>query len=520
MKRLFVVAATVLLAMPPAPAAAAPSCFGRRATIVGTRDDDVIRGTSGPDVIAGLAGGDEIRGNGGDDRICGGEGNDDLYGGDGADRIESGRRGWEERAVGGNGADLLVGGSRNANCDGFWVLEGGLGNDRLVAAPDTVCVTMLGGWGRDRLTTGTGGGTMIGGPDDDVMTGRGTFEGGAGDDVMRGRGPSHAVFDDPAGVNVDLVRGVAVGAGEGRDVLEGIASVTTTDGDDVVRGDDLPNVIVGNDGDDTLFGGDGDDVIEGREGDDEVDGGGGRDRVMAAPGGHDVVSGGADDDYLSNEISPDFNRDPIGADYDGGAGRDYLSLGLFRTPSVREPVTIDLTGTSSVGSHPMVVLGVEDVDVSSRGRVEVRGDDGPNRIRIDAEETDLYGRGGDDLLQPDGVAVVDGGDGFDTVDFTGPGPLSVDLAAGTFTSPYRNGSVAGTERVVGSWDANTFRGDDRPNAFVGGFDDDDASGLGGDDMLDGGFGDDRLDGGDGNDALDGGDGTDTCTNGETVSDCE
>ena len=45
---------------PQAAHAAAPLCFGKRATIVGTSGPDRIIGTDGPDVIVGLAGGDVI----------------------------------------------------------------------------------------------------------------------------------------------------------------------------------------------------------------------------------------------------------------------------------------------------------------------------------------------------------------------------------------------------------------------------------------------------------------------------
>jgi hypothetical protein len=44
-----------------------PTCFGRKATIVGTRGDDVLIGTSGSDVIVGRDGQDRIHGRGGQD---------------------------------------------------------------------------------------------------------------------------------------------------------------------------------------------------------------------------------------------------------------------------------------------------------------------------------------------------------------------------------------------------------------------------------------------------------------------
>lgn len=62
-------------------------CFGHPATIVGTRQRDVLVGTPHRDVIAGLGGNDKIRGRGGNDLICGGSGSDVILGGSGRNRI-------------------------------------------------------------------------------------------------------------------------------------------------------------------------------------------------------------------------------------------------------------------------------------------------------------------------------------------------------------------------------------------------------------------------------------------------
>lgn len=62
-------------------------CFGRLATIVGTRRRDVLTGTRHRDVIVGLDGNDTIRGRGGNDLICGGSGKDFIVGGPGRNRV-------------------------------------------------------------------------------------------------------------------------------------------------------------------------------------------------------------------------------------------------------------------------------------------------------------------------------------------------------------------------------------------------------------------------------------------------
>jgi uncharacterized delta-60 repeat protein len=115
-------------------AAAVPRCGGRRATIVGTAKDDVLRGTRRADVIVALGGDDVIRAAQGNDIVCGGKGNDRLVGGPGADRLD-----------GEQGNDTLSGGAGNDR------LSGGGGRDRLTGGPQRD--SCAGGAGRDRATT-------------------------------------------------------------------------------------------------------------------------------------------------------------------------------------------------------------------------------------------------------------------------------------------------------------------------------------------------------------------------------
>jgi Ca2+-binding RTX toxin-like protein len=111
----------------PAQGAAAPTCMGQRATIVGTGGVDTINGTAGADVIVGFAGADIIRGHGGNDKICGGAGADRIRGGAGRDRIRGGIG--ADRIRGGAGSDRLWGGI------GADVIYGGPGADRIRGGP-------------------------------------------------------------------------------------------------------------------------------------------------------------------------------------------------------------------------------------------------------------------------------------------------------------------------------------------------------------------------------------------------
>jgi RTX calcium-binding nonapeptide repeat (4 copies) len=85
--------------------AAATTCLGARATIVGTPRADILRGTARRDVIAGRGGADRLLGLGGDDLLCGGAGNDRIDGGGGRDRVD-----------GGLGANTCVRAERRAAC--------------------------------------------------------------------------------------------------------------------------------------------------------------------------------------------------------------------------------------------------------------------------------------------------------------------------------------------------------------------------------------------------------------------
>jgi uncharacterized delta-60 repeat protein len=122
---------------------AAPTCAGKRATIIGSAGRDRLTGTKKADVIVGLGGNDVINGLAGNDIVCGGAGADKLTGGAGADRL-----------LGDAGADTLTGGA------GADTLTGGAGADKL-----------LGGAGRDKLLGGAGADKLLGGAGIDVLAG-------------------------------------------------------------------------------------------------------------------------------------------------------------------------------------------------------------------------------------------------------------------------------------------------------------------------------------------------------------
>ena len=276
---LFVVVATCAgFTLPEIAAAAAPRCFGKRATIVGTTRADHIKGTAHADVIVGLGGGDVIKGLGGGDRICGGNGSDKLIGGDRGDAL-----------VGEAGNDILSGGGGN---DGFFggagtdSFNGGAGIDDLASyfyAPsgvqaDLTAGTASGGEGTD---TWTGIEDLEGSRFDDTLTGDANwnfFYPGEGNDTVVGGGDLRDqvnYFYSGSAVIVDLTAGTVTGAGT--DTLTGIGQVVGSSHDDTITGDANANVLNGGPGNDTISGAAGDDTLDGGDGTDTLDGSDGTD---------------------------------------------------------------------------------------------------------------------------------------------------------------------------------------------------------------------------------------------------
>jgi Ca2+-binding RTX toxin-like protein len=119
-----------LLAGTPAQAAAF-TCAGEPATIIGPQIGTVTRGTAGDDVILTFGANDLIRAGDGNDLICSGPGNDTvegqsgddiIYAEDGNDDVRSGPGG--DWMFGGNGNDLLLGQGNDDNA-----ADGGPGTD-------------------------------------------------------------------------------------------------------------------------------------------------------------------------------------------------------------------------------------------------------------------------------------------------------------------------------------------------------------------------------------------------------
>jgi Ca2+-binding RTX toxin-like protein len=536
-----ILASLLLVAIVAVPSSAkAPSCKGKRATIVGTAGADNLAGTKGRDVIVGLGGDDLIESTGGNDLVCGGPGRDELYGGPGNDVLVGAVAG--DSLIGGPGNDQLIAGG------GADYLTGNEGDDRIAgggsgfdyadfrtsAAPVHVDLALGSATGDgDDLVLGI---EMLSGTplDDELLGSPGDFElyiGLDGDDLVDGRaGMDQIIYDEsPVGVTVDLAAGTATG--EGNDTLVSVESVQGSPHDDTLLGHDEEDDLYGNLGSDVIDGRGGNDYLLGGPGDDGVDGGAGVfDMIDFDPGAPAVVvdmatgvSTGEGNDQVSNfEIigGSEFDDTLIGDnednlfysyagddDIDGRGGSDLILYNI-----VSNPITADLATGVATGEGRDTFTAVEGF-VGSDFADTLSGDANGNVLIGGPGDDELTGLDGDDYFDAGGGDdTIDGGPGtFDMLDFwAAPAGVTANLQTNTATGDGQD-SLNGIEALLGSPFNDALSGDASTNFVFG---------SGGNDNLAGNAGDDGLDGGEGTDSLDGGLGTDDCVAGETNVGCE
>ena len=257
------------------------------------------QGSAADDVIVGSAGNDQIFGRGGNDMVCGGSGDDTITTDEGDDLVFDGR-----------GTD---------------VVSTGAGDDEIVGDPDRSA---------PRPYRSTFYDTFIGGDGDVIITGSGSIDGGDGNDEIIA---AHTTNSFP----VAELRAVLGGDGDDHLTIDGTYIVDAGAGDDtvIVSVSDRNTPIQGGDGDDRIIGSSGNDVILGGNGDDTILGGGGNDTLMGHQGddllvagsGNDVVYGGTGADQMFGESGGDQLFGSAGDDrLVGGKGDDQLRGGAGR----------------------------------------------------------------------------------------------------------------------------------------------------------------------------------------------
>ncbi|NYE35082.1 Ca2+-binding RTX toxin-like protein [Nocardioides cavernae] len=379
------------LAIAPLAQAAAPTCGGLKATIVGTEKGNAINGTPRRDVIVGRGGNDTIRGLGGNDVICGGDGADAILGGDGNDR--------------------LYGETDLVRIDRF---------GRVVKRGDTIS----GGAGDDTIDLGY----------DPRPATEGT--GVVLDGVTYVNAPAPVVVDFQAAPTMPV-------AAEGNDTVTGydggIRLVGTAFGD-TVKGTNKTDAIYARSGDDTIFGRGGDDTLVadatgdtvgndrlyGDAGDDTLSGTAGSDLLVGSSGGDTLASTSTFRQTIRGGSGIDTVTFPIpgesGFVVKGNGGQDRLRLQPFPNPALKPTLRVDQLRRTTIrdlvpATFEGKITGFSDVQLPANTLSIFKGS---NESEVLSAHPDfravISGRGGADVLtgsrQPD---RLDGGKGFDIV---------------------------------------------------------------------------------------------------------
>lgn len=173
--------------------------------------------------------------------------------------------------------------------------------------------------------------------------------------------------------------------------VSSLDELTGTSGDDILVGTNGQDTINGLDGDDDLSGAGGADAIEGGSGDDVVSGGSGADQLSGSDGddrlaggsGNDQLDGGGDIDRLLGGSGDDTLIGGANGDHlDGGSGFDFASY-----------------ATSQTALH--------------LGYYTAGADDGTGDVYDEIEG--VIGSAFDDTIKIDGLMVINGGAGADTI---------------------------------------------------------------------------------------------------------
>jgi Ca2+-binding RTX toxin-like protein len=455
--------------------------------------------TDGDDTILGLGGADYISSRTGDDLVDGGDGDDtlrcneyaDIYGlglgdatligGLGNDWITANLLG-ANLLLGGDGDDKLYDLDRMDSSAGDDTIDGGAGNDVLVAETDRTGINLLtGGAGRDIFDPRAYGDDAL----DRLIWVVTDFAAGVGGDVLdigswlplltsyerdNPFGSGHLRFrqdgantllefdrDGGGDAFVPLLRlsDVQASALTQDNLLPGFApdgspppgkSITGTDGDDTVSASFASAGVTGGlagPGNDTILGLGGADVLRGEIGDDVLDGGVGNDPDLAGGLGHDTILGGDGNDTLAGETGRDSLVGGAGADVlhggagddtlDGGAGANTLAGGagddLYRIRSVAEVVVETASGGHDAVVAPFsLTLGLylEDLTLAGAALSGV-GNGWSNTLIGNGHGNTLVGLlGRDSLSGLNGADTLDGGVGNDTLD----GGLGADSMVG------------------------------------------------------------------------------------------
>lgn len=264
-------------------------------------------------------------------------------------------------------------------------------------------------------------------------------------------------------------------------------------------------------GDDTIYSGGGDDVIRlgSIEGKDFVDAGSGSD-IVQVDGSAGTLFGGTGEDVLefgnvygSRGVTVDLTKTSMNF---GSSSHRTLVLHDFehiRGSEFDDRLYGDDKHNMLFGDHgydTLIGRGGDDNLDGYDGDDVLIGGEGDDTFRVDEADTAMGGNGDDIFFLSYGDATIDGGKGFDILDYSASQLKSISLSTRSGASIYvkRSESIEG---VFGSIFDNKITGNAKNNYLAGNDGRDVLKGEDGDDLLTGGEGDDTLTGGQGHDVF-------------------
>jgi Ca2+-binding RTX toxin-like protein len=514
-----------------------------RDTLIGGSGGDTLSGAEADDRLEGRHGNDSLIGGAGHDVLVGGFGNDTLWGGEGNDTLNLENDFGDDVVFGGAGDDVL------RDRAGTNTLDGGEGADTFILgypreevddpADELVLgysyaggggTTLIGGTGRDiflvepprgiepeyiaaDFEVGSGG-DLIDLEDALIVSALdGAYEGGnpfLSQDIVRLRqdgGDVRLEWDrDGTGTEHDWITLLKISGRAATDFtaenfVGGIAPDGSSTAGQSLNGTPDTDTLVGGAGNDTASGAEHDDRIEGANGNDALNGDAGNDTLLGGFGDDTVRGGEGDDDiseigvgndHLFGDAGNDFLVDRAGSNViDGGDGDDQFMVWF--------------TGAGGGAT----VTGGAGRDLWTWGILN------PDTPLFDYVVTDFQAGAGGDLLQPAGMLIAAGSNGY----YFGGNPFAlkflrlVQSGDDTLFQHDFNGTIDGAEWVtvlrLQGIDRTTITSDNFVGELVVGTTGDDSllGGLGNDTVL-GLAGDDTLDGSAGRDILEGSSGED------------
>ena len=423
-------------------------------TLIGDAADNKLEGLGGNDSLGGGDGNDLLDGGSGNDQLRGDAGNDTILGGDGNDYI-----------TGGSGDDSLVGGDGIDTADYYYsdtsagivvnlatgTASGGGGNDTLSGIENVNGSNfndlITGDAGNNGLSGNDGNDTLLGGAGEDYL------QGGAGNDTLDGglvldrisitdgnlaiyKTATSAVVVDLSGISGDGSIGSGTASGDasvGVDTLININFIQGSNFDDSITGSTalIFEQIEGGAGNDTLNGGAITDTLNQTNGNRvsyQNTTGAGVAVDFAAGTAVGAAGSNAGSDTLLNfnyvrgsnfdDTLLGSNRTDVTEVFDGRGGNDFIDgrggfdILAFNFSTVTGGVTANLvTGTASgVGIGTDTFVNIEGLTGSAFDDV-LTGGNAASGVTVSDGLIEIF-RGAE------GNDTIDGGQGYDRVDYT------------------------------------------------------------------------------------------------------